>query len=254
MPCRDRYGSSNATRFRVRTCVSCYKYLFRALQPAFIPLPFGVPDSALIARPRNLSLLLASPAAALDGVERHLPDVRDGATLGPVCASLTRKQCELWLQCCGNAARCCERQRALAEQDRADDCPATWDGYACWGPAPAGTVARTPCPDYVSVGVDRPFGNREYKKNEIIVNYEMVIIRIVAHGMILPPARNRRSGSDKPIQTPSPAHPKNTIRVPGDIFRNKFVVSRGSALFTVKKSMVSSCNLNGNFRPKSIPD
>ncbi|XP_064595860.1 calcitonin receptor-like [Liolophura sinensis] len=60
----------------------------------------------------------------------------------------------------------CEKQ-LLAEPpvEGGDYCPGTWDDIMCWPTTPSGTVARQPCPEYIS-----NFNTAEFAVKECLSN------------------------------------------------------------------------------------
>ncbi len=57
---------------------------------------------------------------------------------------------DLFLKCCEDAKKCCEKMQNLDPSEVAEDghlCPAKWDGWMCWDSAQKSTTAWQTCPD-----------------------------------------------------------------------------------------------------------
>lgn len=97
--------------------------------------------------------------SALDPIK---PGIRD-----TICRSMPATDCARWTDCCTAGVECCrrqiQRQRRLGnrtmtshgEDDAADKCEMTWDGYSCWSDVPAGFRETQPCPVYMPLA--QPF-------------------------------------------------------------------------------------------------
>ena len=141
--CRDRNGYLDMVSFRLSTCATCYGYLF----------PMG----------KELKTYQHWLVSVNGSIHPHLtmliPDIHNASLKYEVCRTLNKDECIRWTECCEEAEVCCQRQQdetsrtSLAAGVTADDppglCPATWDGYGCWGNTEAGSSVSIACPGFI---------------------------------------------------------------------------------------------------------
>ena len=90
--CRDRTGYYDVNTFRLLSCASCYGYLF--------------PQKPGMRSIGKWVISLTSP----DGPQQLVADVHVTSSREAICRSLSRKDCQKWIECCLEAERCCQEQ------------------------------------------------------------------------------------------------------------------------------------------------
>lgn len=173
--CRDRNGYLPADPdFRLKTCASCYEYLF--------------PNSSLIAAGLYLwpkssisnshedtvgnssnelftnhsyngrsSVISSTPFHWNDAL---FADIHNDIWSRKVCDTLAKDDCQRWKRCCQSAEECCQKQLEVrsatvqrevhwVNRSQYVMCPMTWDGYTCWSETAAGTRVLNVCPSFL---------------------------------------------------------------------------------------------------------
>lgn len=137
MLCRDRFNLHEFSYYKQWSCLMCYWYLFQDKVHNSEFLRYGEESTW------NGTLV------QLDGQPPQMPKtVPANFTVETVCQTLSSDECERWQSCCSAAVDCCEKHPHPGSGSQ-DYCPGTWDGYACWDPAPTGMRIYQYCPTFI---------------------------------------------------------------------------------------------------------
>ena len=136
MECRDSLGNFSLSVYNILTCSLCYTYLF--------------PNSNF----KSVEHITDRPGLIAHNDIVYQPNIDEIQSLEPMCSNLGVDDCERWTDCCKDAVKCCEKQVAqgLANYSGTPRCPATWDGWACFGDTDNGTTAKMSCPPFIQYG------------------------------------------------------------------------------------------------------
>jgi calcitonin receptor-like len=120
------------------TCASCWGYIFQKTKQ--------------LQQGRGVYLVAINGSNLFPGTTQLLPDITNDTVKDYICRCLSRDECSRWSKCCRAAIDCCQMQKQNTQHDAAitgNECPATWDGYACWDYASAGTTTYMDCPSFL---------------------------------------------------------------------------------------------------------
>ncbi|XP_064648245.1 calcitonin gene-related peptide type 1 receptor-like isoform X2 [Lineus longissimus] len=154
--CSDRDGTFTEEIFKLRSCATCFTYLFRNRNDVVRTGPFG----HLLNRTKHK---VTNDRVEYLGYELHYPDITNSSTITALCDTLSTNDCQRWRQCCQAGQECCHHQQASPSGTIGTACRSTWDGWLCWDEMPPGTEFQY-CPDYVLEGVERLIGSAQAVK------------------------------------------------------------------------------------------
>ena len=138
--CQDRYGILDKGSFNRRSCTMCYFFLFHG-------------DSEFKPHAHTMEYLESKNASRSTSRRLIAPDVKNATAMAIVCSTLDEQECARWTECCTAAFDCCQSQ-VVNQHTPSFLCPATWDGYSCWGDTHPGQEVTKACPDYVGYAVN----------------------------------------------------------------------------------------------------
>ncbi|XP_064647709.1 calcitonin gene-related peptide type 1 receptor-like isoform X2 [Lineus longissimus] len=138
MNCRIRGGIRPPDAiYNAFTCTSCWAYIFQTSKQLY--------QNSVQLVARNGSTLFPSTTTIL-------PDIKNNTQKEYICRALSEDECSRWSKCCWDAIDCCQWQKENEVEmttNTGKECPATWDGFACWEHAAAGSTTYKDCPSFL---------------------------------------------------------------------------------------------------------